>query len=184
MAGVKIGGEMALVVKNLPANAGDMTVASSIPGSGRSPRRGMETHSSILAWRIPWTDEPGRLQSMGLQSRTWLKLLSMHKQGPLDPKAFWSKFLLYPDCRLYGSLSYHSLNATGTLHWILMVILLGKHHDFHFTNKQRRQVTSLRLGREKAGPYLPGAKGWCWAEWSKECTQWQEFLAVLTLEAL
>ena len=123
----------------------------------------MATHSSILAWRIPWTDEPGRLQSMGLQSRTWLKLLSMHKQGPLDPKAFWSKFLLYPDCRLYGSLSYHSLNAAGTLYWILMVILLGKHHDFHFTNKQRRQVTSLRLGREKAGPYLPGAKGWCWA---------------------
>ena len=32
----------------------------------------MATHSSILAWKIPWTEEPGRLQSMGLQSRTWL----------------------------------------------------------------------------------------------------------------
>ena len=30
----------------------------------------MATHSSILAWRIPWTEEPGRLQSMGSQSRT------------------------------------------------------------------------------------------------------------------
>ena len=30
----------------------------------------MATHSSILAWRIPWTDKPGRLQSMGLQSQT------------------------------------------------------------------------------------------------------------------
>ena len=30
------------------------------------------THSSILAWRIPWADEPGGLQFMGLQSRTWL----------------------------------------------------------------------------------------------------------------
>jgi len=30
--------------------------------------KGMATHSSILAWRIPWTEEPGRLQSMGLQS--------------------------------------------------------------------------------------------------------------------
>ena len=29
--------------------------------------QGMATHSSILAWRIPWTEEPGRLQSMGLQ---------------------------------------------------------------------------------------------------------------------
>ena len=38
-----------------------------IPGSGRSPGEGMATHSSILAWRIPWTEEPGGLQSMGLQ---------------------------------------------------------------------------------------------------------------------
>ena len=31
------------------------------------PEEGMETHSSILAWRIPWTEEPGRLQFMGSQ---------------------------------------------------------------------------------------------------------------------
>ena len=34
--------------------------------------KGMATHSSILAWRIPWTEEPGGLQSMGLQSQTRL----------------------------------------------------------------------------------------------------------------
>ena len=34
--------------------------------------KGMATHSSILAWRIPWTEEPGGLQSMGSQSRTRL----------------------------------------------------------------------------------------------------------------
>ena len=34
--------------------------------------KGMATHTSILAWRIPWTEETGRLQSMGLQSRTRL----------------------------------------------------------------------------------------------------------------
>ena len=39
----------------------------SIPGSGRSPGEGNGTHSSILAWRIPWVEEPGGLQSMGLQ---------------------------------------------------------------------------------------------------------------------
>ena len=41
----------------------------SIPGSGwEDPlEKGMATHSSILAWRIPWTEEPGRLRSMGLQ---------------------------------------------------------------------------------------------------------------------
>ena len=52
------------MVKNLPANAGDM---GSIPGSGRSLEKEMATHSSILAWEIPWTEEPGGLQSMGLQ---------------------------------------------------------------------------------------------------------------------
>ena len=43
-------------------NAGD---PGSIPGSGRFPGEG--THSSILAWKIPWMEEPGRLQSMGWQ---------------------------------------------------------------------------------------------------------------------
>ena len=41
--------------------AGD---AGSIPGSGRSPGEGMAPHSSILAWRIPWTEEPGRESDM------------------------------------------------------------------------------------------------------------------------
>ena len=45
-------------------NAGD---PGSIPGSGRSPGEGMATHSSCLAWRIPWTEKPGGLQSMGSQ---------------------------------------------------------------------------------------------------------------------
>ena len=36
----------------------------SIPGSGRYPEKGMATHSNILAWRIPWTEEPRGLQSM------------------------------------------------------------------------------------------------------------------------
>ena len=37
------------------------------------------THSSILAWKIPWTEEPGGLQFIGLQSQTQLKQLSAHK---------------------------------------------------------------------------------------------------------
>jgi len=40
----------------------------SITGSGRSPEKEMATHSSILAWRIPQTEEPGGLQSMGSQT--------------------------------------------------------------------------------------------------------------------
>ena len=53
-----------LAVKNLPANAGN---AGSIPGLGKSLGKGRATGSSILAWRIPWTEEAGRLQSMGSQ---------------------------------------------------------------------------------------------------------------------
>ena len=49
------------VVKNPPASAGDMGL---IPGSGRSPREGNATYPRILAWEIPWTEEPDRLQSL------------------------------------------------------------------------------------------------------------------------
>ena len=52
------------MVKNLPANARDM---GSIPGLGRSRGEGNATRSSILAWRTPWTEEPGVIQSMGSQ---------------------------------------------------------------------------------------------------------------------
>ena len=59
---------MALVVKNLHSNPGDLRDMGSIPGSGRFPREGHgNTHSSILAGKIPWTEEPGRLQSIGSQ---------------------------------------------------------------------------------------------------------------------
>ena len=50
---------VAQTVKNLPANAGDL---GSIPGLGRFPGEGNGIHSRILAWRIPWTEEPGGQQ--------------------------------------------------------------------------------------------------------------------------
>ena len=55
------------MVKNPPANAGD---SGSIPGLGRSPEEEMASHSSVFAWEIPWTEKPGRLQSMRLQ-KSW-----------------------------------------------------------------------------------------------------------------
>ena len=54
-----------LVLEKLPASAVDTSL---VPGSGRSPGGGSGSlHSSVLAWRISWTEEPGRLQSTGLQ---------------------------------------------------------------------------------------------------------------------
>ena len=72
--------QVVLVVKSLPANAGDIGDEISIPGSGRSPEEGMATHSSILAWEIPWTEEPGWLQSMGSHRvvHNWRDSACMH----------------------------------------------------------------------------------------------------------
>ena len=54
-------------VKNVPANARDARDAGSILGSRRSPGEGNGSYSRILAWRIPWTEEPAGPQSKGLQ---------------------------------------------------------------------------------------------------------------------
>ena len=55
------------MVKNPPANAGDARDVSLIPGSGRYPEVEIAMCSSILAWKMLWTEEPGGLQSMGSQ---------------------------------------------------------------------------------------------------------------------
>ena len=56
-----------LVVKNLHANAGDIRDTGLIPASRRSLEKRMATHFSILAWRIPWTENLGGLLFMGSQ---------------------------------------------------------------------------------------------------------------------
>ena len=56
--------------KNLSASEGDVGL---IPGSEDPLEKELATHSNILAWEIPWTEEPGRLQSLGVtKSRTKL----------------------------------------------------------------------------------------------------------------
>ena len=58
---------MVLVVKNPPANAGDIRDADSISGWEDSLEKEKATHSTILAWKILWTEELGGLQSIGSQ---------------------------------------------------------------------------------------------------------------------
>ena len=58
------GGE---VVKNPPYNAGDARDTGCPLGQEDALEEDMATHSSLHAWRIPWTEEPGRLQSLGSQ---------------------------------------------------------------------------------------------------------------------
>ena len=70
------------MVKNLPA-VQEMLVRSL--GQEDPLEADMVTHSSILAWRIPWTGELGGLQSMGMQrvGHDWSDLVSMHAPAPL-----------------------------------------------------------------------------------------------------
>ena len=59
--------QVALVIKNLSANAGDLRDLGSIPGLGRSPGEGQGSPLQYPCLEIPWTEEPGGLLSMGSQ---------------------------------------------------------------------------------------------------------------------
>ena len=86
----------ALVVENSPVKAGDLREVSSIPGLGKSHGGGqLATHSSILAWRILWTEEPGRLV-IGLQrvGHDWSDLGMREKAGSTLPYITESKQLI------------------------------------------------------------------------------------------
>ena len=73
------------MVKNVPANA-EMQVQSL---SGEDPlEKGVATHSSVPAWETPWTEEPGRLQSMGSQ-RAGHSLATEHTCAHTELKEHW-----------------------------------------------------------------------------------------------
>ena len=91
----------------------------SIPGSGQSPGGGMETHSSILAWEIPWTEEPGGLQSMGVtNSRTRLShWASYHWRCLSSPVPAWYSVVSYTENDL-------SVYCTGSFSSFLCMVLV------------------------------------------------------------
>ena len=72
-----------------------------------SLEEGMATHSSILAWRIPWTREPGRLQSMGLQSWTQLSYIHTHTHTHTQKSGHCPLLVLFSVC------VFPSANALG-----------------------------------------------------------------------
>ena len=103
-------------------NAGDL---GSIPGSGRSPGEGNGNpgngNSSILAWRIPWTEEPGGLQSRGSQSRTQLSnftftfyrasLVAHEVKNPPAMQETWVQSLGWEDLLKEGIATHSSILA-------------------------------------------------------------------------
>ena len=91
---------MAQLVKNLPAM--QETCVQSLNTEDHLEKE-MATHSSSLAWRIPWTEKLGRLQSMGLQSGTRLSVLSLSKEKVFSfQKSFFTLSLEREDIDLVG----------------------------------------------------------------------------------
>ena len=82
-------------------------------------QEGMATHSSILAWRIPWTEEHGGLQSLGSQSQKRLKQLSMHTyftRRILIFKSWYKKSLISPHLCCVSRVLYPAFYFTMFLH--------------------------------------------------------------------
>ena len=128
---ITLGFPGALVIKNPPAIAWDQ---GSILGSGRSPEEGMATHSSILACRIPWTEGPGGLQSMGSQRgghdwgtrRTLTHGASSGMTGSLAHSCYPSP---QPPPKLWWMLSESRFSIQGTLTLFLWNLAAEKGSD-------------------------------------------------------
>ena len=86
------------LVKNLLANAGYIRDVSSIPMSGRSPGEGNGNPLQFLAWKIPWTEGPGGLQSTGLQrvGHNWSDWACPHTPGIYHQEPAMLNILLRP----------------------------------------------------------------------------------------
>ena len=80
--------QVTLVVKNMPANAGDIRDSVRPLGQEDSLEEGIESHSSVFAWRIPWTEEPGGPQSIGSQRIG-------HDQSDLAHSLRWAPLVVY-----------------------------------------------------------------------------------------
>ena len=126
----------------------------------------MATHSSILAWRIPWTEEPGGLQSAGSQSRARLKRLSLHartvkhsrKAGPTRDGL--SKNAPHTDhCRINPVSEALSFSSPG---WSL---LHASPLDFRQRTRQlclsSRPGPVTKVGRDPPHTFLLPRRGFC-----------------------
>ena len=117
-------------------SAGDMGL---IPGSGRSLEKEMATHSNILAWRIPWTEEPCGLQSMGSQESDITEWLSFHYVGCIYIYNCYIFFLDWSfDHYLVSFVSFHRLYFKVYFIWYeycYSCFLFGLHlHEISFSS--------------------------------------------------
>ena len=113
------------------------------------PLEGMAAHSSILAWRIPWTEEPGGLQSTGAHGQTQLKQLSMHAHKIVVNRFILLIKLWYKKMRLkkgkvglWGTRCWKSISTFYSVPWEDHLTLLVLHHLL-WTFPQHLQIINL-----------------------------------------
>ena len=106
--------QTALVVKNLPASAGDVRDPCPIPGQEDPLEEETATHCSVLTWRTPWTEEPGGLQSTGSQraGHKYSNLARTHvcHSGELSgthPRPFIHSLFSKSSCRMWQLVVSH-----------------------------------------------------------------------------
>ena len=118
--------------------------------------KGMATRSSILAWRIPWTEKPDRLLSVGVKnSWTWLKRLSRQT----------GRFLSSPKVRAPASFCARQFDNLGTVeqakgHEGSSLLLLRQETWGYWVILTERQIRTLGCCR-KLKSFLTLMKGWC-----------------------
>ena len=95
-------------MRDTPANIGDTRDLGSVPGLGRSLEKEMTTHSRIPAWRIPWTEEPGRLQALGSQ-RVWHDWVTEQTPKPTHTHTHTSNAMVDPGGKFGQWWFWHSV---------------------------------------------------------------------------
>ena len=123
----------ALVVKNLPANAGNARDTGSIPGLGRSPGEEMATYSSILACRIPRTEEPGGYGLWGCKESDTNEHLST---DPDTPSNIWNRLSNHQNSKSLSKCSFSQKWSLCFTHTPIAIVhpylrkITASHHAF------------------------------------------------------
>ena len=164
--------QVVLVVKNWLTNAGDVRDMDSILGWEDPLEEVITMHSSILVWRIPWTEEPGGLQSIGSQrvGHNWSDLSGM---WPVKSRSHW---------KWVSQRNHHKDNSRNTT----VVSLSARNRkykvwwDFLATHLWTHRKTNLQKsqGKPSSTQSLPNVK------WKHSGTSGRSLVTLLTISCL
>ena len=119
----------------------------------------MASHSSTLAWRIPWMEEPGKVQSMGLQKATWLSNFTSHEAGSLPLLAARSPDSTFHLIRVKTGLAIHMHRALSTTVFAPQTVQsLYTRVSYTALNAGKRIILKLHIQVICQNQYIPPVK--------------------------